>query len=130
MIAVGAYDEVRATAVGMDRALDADNGIVRLDNEPLTGKDEGLSLVIDPDGGPLGRPDVWVTGFVQPERSRTVVSALRPAGDAPAAPEPTVVRSRLPEGSGRGVIRKGEGGHELSRFITALDKPARHLYSQ
>ncbi|GAA3731222.1 hypothetical protein GCM10022239_04790 [Leifsonia bigeumensis] len=97
MIAVGAYDDVRATASGMDRALDAGNGIVRLapawvprafctpgrrirlhpddyfpfgqtrggiderwlasavraDNGPLTGTDEGLSLVVDPDGGPL-----------------------------------------------------------------------------
>ncbi len=97
MIAGGAYDDVRASASGMDRALDAGKGVVRLapawvprafctpgrrirlhpddyfpfrqtrggiderwlasavraENGPLTGKDGGLSLVVDPDGGPL-----------------------------------------------------------------------------
>nr|WP_274637488.1 hypothetical protein [Microbacterium bovistercoris] len=92
-----AYDNVRSTASGFDRALDAGDGIVRLapawvprafctpgrrirlhpddyfpfaqtrggiderwlastvraDNGPLTGPWEGLSLVVDPDGGLL-----------------------------------------------------------------------------
>jgi hypothetical protein len=93
----GAYEKVAATASGMDRALDAGEGIVRLapawvprafctpgrrirlhpddyfpfeqgrggvderwlasavraDNGPRTGAYEGLSLVVDPDGGAL-----------------------------------------------------------------------------
>jgi hypothetical protein len=95
--AAGAYDNVASTASGIDRALDAGKGIVRLapawvprafctpgrrirlhpddyfpfeqgrggvderwlasavraDNGPKTGPYEGLSLVVDPDGGAL-----------------------------------------------------------------------------
>lgn len=46
----------------------------------------------------VGHPDVWVTGFDQPDRSRVVVSAIRLVDDAPSAREPIVVSVRVPEG--------------------------------
>jgi hypothetical protein len=100
----GAYKNVQSSVTGMDRALDAGNGIVRLaptwvprafctpgrrirlhpddyfpfeqtrggiderwlssavraDNGPLTGANEGLSLVVDPEGGALFPFDEFV----------------------------------------------------------------------
>lgn len=67
-------------------------------------------LGLDPRLSALGHPDVWVTGFEQSERARIVVSALRLAGDTPAAPEPTVVRVRLPGGSVVAAVRNVGSG--------------------
>ncbi|GAA3731229.1 hypothetical protein GCM10022239_04800 [Leifsonia bigeumensis] len=62
-------------------------------------------LGLDPRLSAAGHPDVWVTGFEQPDRGRIVVSALRLAGDASGVPVPMAVRIRVPEGSAVAAVR-------------------------
>lgn len=44
-------------------------------------------------------PDVWITGFDQPDRRRIVVSALRLSADAPRGSTAVSVKVRIPRGS-------------------------------
>lgn len=53
----------------------------------------------------IGHPDVWVSGFDQPDRERIIVSALRFVADTPGAPEPMIIRLRVPEATAVTTVR-------------------------
>lgn len=58
----------------------------------------------------VGHPQVWVTGFDQPDRGRILVSALRLAEDAPRAAEPMEIRIRIPAGTMVAAVRSVSSG--------------------
>ena len=62
----------------------------------------------------VGHPDVWITAFHQPDRSRMLVSALRLAEDPPEGSVPVTIRARPPRGTTVVGVRDVESGEPLS----------------